>query len=83
MYQITGPIFDRVEIELNPDYYEGKSIVIRAENNEKQNPYIKTASFNGKKVKDFTLSHDLLVRGGTLQLKMSPQPSNHKNHSGN
>ncbi|WP_108423862.1 GH92 family glycosyl hydrolase [Flagellimonas amoyensis] len=83
MYQITGPIFDRVEIELNPDYYEGKSIVIQAENNEKQNPYIKTASFNGKKVKDFTLSHDLLVRGGTLQLKMSPQPPNHKNHSSN
>ena len=81
MYQITGPIFDRIEIELNPDYYEGKPIVIQAENNEGQSPYIKTASFNGKKLKDFTLSHELLVGGGTLQLKMSPP--NHKDHSSN
>jgi alpha-1,2-mannosidase, putative len=73
-YQITGPVFDQVEIELNPDFYKGHKIVIQTVNNGEQKPYIKSASFNDEKVQNFSLSHEKLVQGGILKLKMSAQP---------
>ncbi|MCP4311885.1 MAG: glycoside hydrolase family 92 protein, partial [Bacteroidetes bacterium] len=39
-YEITAPIFDEVEIELNPEYYPGEKFVIFAENNAADHPYI-------------------------------------------
>lgn len=74
VYQITGPSFDRIEIELNKEYYEGKKIVIEVENNGGKNYYIKSASFNNDAMKSYTLNHDQLVGGGTLKLEMSSKP---------
>ncbi|MDD7885464.1 GH92 family glycosyl hydrolase [Flavivirga sp. 57AJ16] len=73
VYQITGPTFDRVEIELNKDYYKGQKIVIETENNSKENCYIKTATFNDQAIENFNLGHAQLVNGGILKLGMSPQ----------
>ncbi len=76
IYQITGSSFSRIEIELNNDYYEGKRILIEVENNGDENCYIKSADFNNNEIKDYTLSHEQLVGGGTLRLKMSSTPPN-------
>ena len=74
VYQITGSSFNRIEIELNKDYYDGKRIVIEVENNGTKNCYIKSANFNDNVMNSNVLSHKELVGGGTLKLEMSSNP---------
>jgi predicted alpha-1,2-mannosidase len=74
VYQITGSSFNRIEIELNKDYYEGKRIVIEVENYGEENCYIKSANFDNNEMKSYTLDHEQLVGGGTLKLEMSSKP---------
>ena len=38
VYEITSPIFDRVTIHLDPDYYPGRKFVIVARNNSAREP---------------------------------------------
>ena len=38
VYEITSPIFDRVTIHLDPDYYPGRKFVIVARNNSPREP---------------------------------------------
>ena len=33
--QVGSPLFDKITIQLNPDYYKGKQFVIETENNSK------------------------------------------------
>lgn len=46
-FQIGSPLFDKVEIKLNPQYAKGKSFVIEVENNTPDAYYIQSAEFNG------------------------------------
>ena len=71
VYEIGSPIFDEVEIELNPDYYSGKSFRIKATNNTKSNWAIQKAQLNGSLIETFAIQHDELVKGGELLLEMS------------
>jgi predicted alpha-1,2-mannosidase len=71
IYQIGSPVFDEIEIELNPDYYEGDKFIIETINNSKDNIYIKSASLNGQPLDRFYLKHSEIVRGGRLVLEMN------------
>ncbi len=75
VYQITAPIFDRVEIKLDPDFYKGKSMVIEANNLTKENIYIQSAMLNGKTYNKSHITHKDLVKGGTLVFEMGPEPN--------
>ena len=76
-YQITSPVFSRVEIQLDPDYYFGGSFQILAHNNSAENVYIQSARLNGKTLERRYLLHDEIVSGGTLELNMGPNPVTH------
>ncbi|MFR9669235.1 MAG: GH92 family glycosyl hydrolase [Rikenellaceae bacterium] len=69
-YELGSPIFDRVEIKLNPDYYSGDKIVIDIKDNNDASPYIKSAVFNGKEVDSYKILHKDMVQGGVLELQM-------------
>lgn len=71
-YELGSPMFERVEIELNPDYYIGQKVVITAPNTSDENCYIGSAEFNGKQITDYRVLHKDLVKGGELQLNMVP-----------
>lgn len=71
IYQISGPTFERVEIDLNPDYFPGESLIIEAANNSTENRYLRNASFNGRALQDFEIKHDEMVNGGVLRLEIS------------
>ncbi len=71
VYQIGSPIFDKIEIDLNPDYYEGGKFTIETINNSKENIYIKSASLHGQLLDRFYLKHSEIVKGGRLVLEMS------------
>lgn len=74
-YEITSPVFDRVEFRLDPAYAAGGSFVIEARDNSPENIYIQSATLNGKKYDKCYLTHDDLAAGGTLVLQMGAKPS--------
>jgi len=74
-YQLGSPIFNRITIQLNPKYYPGKLLTIQTTGNSDVNRCIQSADFNGKPVKDSFVSHQDLVKGGILNLKMGSLPA--------
>nr|WP_299073350.1 GH92 family glycosyl hydrolase [uncultured Allomuricauda sp.] len=73
-YQITSPVFDQVEIGLDSKYYSGKKFTIITKNNSKENSYIKSIKLNGEPLKRYWITHDEIVKGGVLELELSPNP---------
>ena len=74
-FSIGSPIFDKVTIKLNPDYFKGKEFVITAKNNSKKNIYVKSSKLiNGKKSKAGSIKFSDVTNGGTLNLTMSKKP---------
>ena len=73
VYQIGSPLFDQIKIELNPKYYPGKSLTIQVIGNSDKNRYVLSAELNGKPVSESAISHNELVKGGILILKMGAQ----------
>jgi putative alpha-1,2-mannosidase len=73
--QIGSPIFDKITIQLNPDYYKGGEFVIEAVNNSNKNRYIQDIKLNGQKHDKVWLYHSDIVNGGTLKLEMSKVPN--------
>ncbi|RDC55945.1 glycoside hydrolase family 92 protein [Pedobacter chinensis] len=69
--QIGSPVFDRAEILLA----NGNRLIIESKNNSKQNVYIQSASWNGKALNNAWLYRDVLMKGGTLTLKMGNKPN--------
>ncbi|WP_203256948.1 GH92 family glycosyl hydrolase [Hyunsoonleella ulvae] len=70
-YQIGSPIFDKVTIQLHPEYYSGKTLEIQSVNNSSSNVFIKEASFNNEDLLKFNVSHKTLTNGGVLKLEMT------------
>lgn len=73
-YELGSPIFDKVSITLNPDYYPGKVFEIVVNNNGEDNFYIESAQINGKRLDTFYIDHQSIVNGGKLVLNMSADP---------
>ncbi|MEL1252291.1 GH92 family glycosyl hydrolase [Flavobacterium sp. DGU38] len=70
-YHIGSPIFTKVSIQLNPNYYKGKNFVIEAPNNSAENIYINGIKYNNTAVEKQTISHSAVTNGGKLTLEMS------------
>ncbi len=73
--EITSPLFNRIVIKLDGDYYSGKEVVIEAVNNSDKNRYIASARWNGKLLKQMRIPFGELIKGGVLTLEMSDVPS--------
>jgi predicted alpha-1,2-mannosidase len=75
-YELTAPLFDRVTIHLDHRYYPGDKVVIVARDNRPGNVYIQSAAWNGKPISDrFWITHQEFRSGGTLELRLGPQPN--------
>ncbi len=46
VYDITAPVFDKITISLDPDYYQGERFDIITHNNSVENCYIQKISLN-------------------------------------
>jgi lysophospholipase L1-like esterase len=75
VYEIGSPLFRKITIHLDPEYYPGGEFVIEAPGNSKENMYIQSATLNGKPLNKPWFYHDQLVKGGKLVLKMGPKPN--------
>jgi predicted alpha-1,2-mannosidase len=74
IYQITSPVFDEIEIQLNTEYYSGKTLKIITPNHSKENKYIQSIKLNGKTLNRYYVTHEELVNGAILELEMGNQP---------
>jgi len=75
VYELSGPLFEKISIQLNQNYYEGREFIIEAKNSSKVNRYIQSATLNGKELEKFWFKHSELVKGGKLVLHMGPEPN--------
>ncbi|NJO70015.1 MAG: glycoside hydrolase family 92 protein, partial [Bacteroidetes bacterium] len=74
-YDLSSPIFDKITLRLNPNYYPGKTFTIITHNNSKSNIYIQSARLNGKPFNSLKLLHTDIIKGGTLELEMGDKPN--------
>ena len=73
--EITSPIFDRVEFQLDSQYTQGGKFVIIAHNNSPENVYIQNAKLNGKPYNRCYIDFSQIVSASTLELFMGPEPN--------
>jgi predicted alpha-1,2-mannosidase len=74
-YDLTSPLFDRVTLHLDPDYYGGHTFAIEAHGNSEKNVYIQSARLNGKPLQRAWIYHSEIVAGGKLEFEMGPNPN--------
>ena len=70
-YIIGTPLFKSAKLRLE----NGKTITIKADNNQLDNRYIKEMKVNGKSQTRNFLTHDQLIKGANIQFQMSPVPN--------
>ena len=75
VYEISSPIFEKITIQLDQNYYKGKEFIIEARNSSSKNRYIQSTTLNGKELSKFWFKHSELVKGGKLVLVMGPEPN--------
>ncbi len=74
-YQITSPVFSRVTVKLDPEYYPGKTFTVIARDNSPENIYIQSVKLNGKPLNRYWITHEEIVNGGVLELEMGSEPA--------
>ncbi len=74
-YELFTPLFDKVEIHMDPKYNAGKTFTIISHNNGTGPRYIQSATLNGKPLKRCWLDYKEIVAGGTLVLELATTPN--------
>ncbi|WDF68185.1 GH92 family glycosyl hydrolase [Sphingobacterium oryzagri] len=70
-YVFGSPSLDRASISMP----SGKTFTIVANNNAKENVYIKSAKLNGKSYTKMYITHEDMLKGGELVFEMSDKPN--------
>ncbi len=68
--ELGSPVFDKITIHLDSNYYKGKTFVIEVKNNKPENYYVQSATLNGNPLTNQWIYHDEITRGGKLVLDM-------------
>ena len=71
IYTIGSPVFEKTSIALD----NGKTFTIIAKNASKKNKYIQSGKLNGKVYEKAWFTHDDILEGSTLELKMGEYPN--------
>jgi len=69
-YELTVPVFSRIEISLDEDYAEGDKFVITADGKTDGIDYIRSVRLNGKDYDKFHIDHKDIVSGGELHFTL-------------
>lgn len=79
-FQIGAPLFDKVTISLNREYYSGKEFVIEVKRHSVDDCYLQDVSLNGKQQEAVLLPFEEVVKGGRLTLKLDSFPNKRLTH---
>lgn len=72
---LGSPLFSKIKIKLNKDYYSGNEFTIETKNSSPSNIYVKSFDLNGKKLTTPFLKLSDIQKGGKLLLQMSSSPT--------
>jgi putative alpha-1,2-mannosidase len=75
IYEIGSPLFEKTEIDLGQRFGRGKKFTIIAKGASRNNMYVQEATLNGKVLRSFNFPASELLKGGSLVLKMGPEPN--------
>ena len=68
-YAIGRPLMDRLSMRAGEGLF-----IIEAINNSPQNKYIQSIKWNGEEYRKLFITHEMITKGGTLQLTMGENP---------
>lgn len=74
-FQFGSPLFDKITIKLDPNYYSGKELVIETQNQNTENLYIQSANWNGKSITKNWMYRDELMQGGKIIFLLGKEPN--------
>lgn len=74
-YELTTPVFDRIEIKLDRRYAKAKTFTITTEGNGPDACYIQSATLNGKPYNRCYIDHADIVAGGKLHFVLGRTPN--------
>ena len=74
VYEIGSPLFERTVIDLGGRFGRGNQFEIIAKDASRLNKYVQSATLNGKPLNSFHFHAKELLKGGTLELQMGPEP---------
>ena len=69
------PLFDQVQIQIDPVYGAGKTFRIVARGNAPGPRYSQSAKLNGRPLDRCWLDHKEIVAGGVLELELGAEPN--------
>ena len=73
--QFGSPLFEKITIQLDQNYYTGKELIIETKNQHPDHPYIQSLRFNGEPIGKNWMYHNELMQGGKLVFDLGPQPN--------
>lgn len=68
IYTISTPVFDKITIELDSNYYKGETLII--EKSGANVGVIDNIQLNGKKHKSYFIKHSDLIKGSKLKINL-------------
>jgi predicted alpha-1,2-mannosidase len=71
---LGSPLFDKITIKLNRDYYSGKEFIIESENNNPKNIYAQSYRLNGQGLSKPFIKLSDIQKGGKLFVQMGSIP---------
>lgn len=74
-YELTTPLFDRVEIKLDDRYAKGKKFIIKTVGNASEACYIQSAKLNGKSLEKCYIDHSDIMNGGEISFRLASYPN--------
>ncbi len=75
LFEITSPLFDKVEFILDSKYSTGNRFTVIAHDQSPENIYIQKAEINGRPLSKPQISWDEISKGATLEIYLGPEPS--------
>ena len=74
VFAIGTPLFKELTLNLD-EFYNGNKFTVKANNISPDNFYIQSATLNGKTWNKPWITHDDIIKGGTLIFEMGPTPN--------
>ena len=75
VYEITAPVFDKVQIALEAAYYPGDTFTLEVEGNPTDHHFIQSVELNGRPLSRLWIYHRELAAGGTLKIIVGSDPN--------
>jgi len=76
---LSTPLFEKITLELDENYYPGGKFEIICRNYSPENIYIKSAFLNGKRLEKLQIRFSDITAGGKLEYETSPTPTSSGN----